>query len=263
MSSAFAVLFAGALFFNITAANAVADLNISVTESGQPLGGATVSLTFPDGSSQTVEDDDDDGRIALVLRNPGRYRLTITTPDGRSSSTSFNAPSDGSVTVDYNAATGSPRVSVNDTSPKTAGRADSPWSGGLYGTFGFSDWNSQFFDGDDWFDGNDGNMRKWGIGAELRYSFPKSDFFLSNRFFYHAKGRFQQPVEIWSGYDLDLRERWRNQMLLGWSLKNTDRMMFNLLAGITFAKMNMHILNGSSNWLDKSEVQVAPTFGLR
>lgn len=259
MSFSFAVFLAGALLFNISAANAVADLNVAVTDGGQSLGGATAVLTLPDGSSQTVKDDDNDGRFAFVLRSPGRYLLTITTADGRSTSTSFKAPSDGSVSVSYDAAAGKPRVSVNDTSSRAGSGSD--WSWGLYGSFGWSDWNSQFFDGEDWFNGDDGKMRKFGIGGELRYNIPNSDFFLTDRFFYHAKGKYKDPVQIWSSYDVFMKERWRNQMMLGWSIRNREDMNFNLLAGFTLAKMNLEVMDGGSEWLHNSEVQFAPTFG--
>ena len=113
----FTFLVLGALFLNINPAFAVADLNINITSGAQPLGGSSVSLTFPDGSTIQRDDLDNDGKIGILLGDPGTYRLTITTPDGASRSTTFDAPASGSVTVDYDQAGATPpRVSVNDTS---------------------------------------------------------------------------------------------------------------------------------------------------
>ena len=262
----FLVLFVGALILTTNPASAVADLNVNVTSGTQTLGGATVSLTFPDGSTVERTDDDDDGAIAIVLRDPGRYSMTITTPDGQSRTTSFNAPSSGSVTVNYDAAsTAAPRVSVNDTSsatPRSSGRApSSQFSGSIFGNYGTSSWDTQILDsnGSELFNGEDGKMRKWGIGFGLRYTFGNYPIFVENRFYYHARGRFRDPIDV-SSYNFFARERWKNQMLFGWHIRDGDDFKLSALAGISLAKVQLEVL-GSSTDLNNSEVQVAPVFG--
>lgn len=260
--STLAVLFVGALLLNIQPAHAVADLSLTVTDAGQPLGGATISLTFPDGSTQTARDDNNDGVIAMTLGSPGRYRMTITTADGRSDSTSFTAPSDGSVTVGYDASTGFARVSVNDTSARASSTngPSSQFSGSILSSYGMSKWSTQIDNGGLIFDGNDGDLKKWGIGAELRYDFPNIPLFLSERFYYHPKGSFKDPIMVASNYDFNVRERWKNQMLLGWYAVDNNGFLFSLMAGITLAKIQLQVDTGS-NVFEGSELQVAPTVG--
>ena len=256
ISLSLVILAVGMLFLNTGTANAVADLNISVNDGGQSLGGATVTLTFPDGKTETYTDDDDDGRIGIVLQDPGRYRMTITTSDGRSSSTSFTAPSSGGVMVDYDVSAGSPRVTVNDTSRPS--RTASPWSWGLYGTLGFSNWRGMEDSGSGFSEGNDGNLTKYGFGGDLRYAMPNVPLFLAASFFYHAgkTDRFQA-----GSFDLEIRERWRTQFMLGWMFYSNDSLSLALLAGITLARIRMDILSGSSLQASEKKIQVNPTFG--
>lgn len=262
----FFTAFVGAILLSISVAYAVADLNVSVTSGTQSLGGSSISLTYPNGTTVQRTDDDNDGKIALVLGDPGTYRLTITTPDGSSRTTTFNAPSSGNVTVNYDAASGSaPRVSVNDTSSAIR-RADrqgpsSPVSASILGNYGMSDWDTQILDsnGDELFNGDDGKLKKWGIGFGLRYTFGNYPLFVENRFYYHARGRFNDYVNV-NSYNFFLRERWKNQMLLGWHFRNTDDLKLTALAGISFAKVDLEVFNGVQ--MRDSEIQVAPTFGL-
>ncbi len=258
--SALLVLFAGALFFNITPAYAVADLNIEVTDQGQALGGATVSLTFPDGNTQTYTDNDNDGRFGIVLGSSGRYRMTITTADGRSGSTTFRAPSDGNVRVSYDASSGRPVVDVRETSSQSA-RSSSPWSFNLLGTFGFTDWQGQFDDGSSVTEGETENMGKYGIGGGFRYQFPNYPLFLMSNFFYHAKSRSPNPFQSGDSFDLEMRERWKWQFLLGWTFIKRPDFAWALMVGVTLARVQMNILSGSSLIQQEKEVQAAPTFG--
>lgn len=258
ISLSLVILTVGLLFLNTGAANAVADLNISVNDSGTSLGGATVSLTFPDGSTETYTDDDDDGRIGIVLRNPGRYRMTITTKDGRSRSTSFNAPADGGVMVDYDVSAGSPRVTVNDASGRS--RTASPWSWGFYGTVGFTNWQGQEDSGSGFQDGNKENMTKYGFGGGLRYEMPNFPLFLAANFFYHA-GKSDRIRSGSSSFDLIMRERWKTQFMLGWMLASNDTLTFALMAGITLARLRMDIFQSGSFQNREKKVTVNPTFG--
>lgn len=68
------------LFAFAGAAWAVADLNVQVSDQGQPLPGGTLTLTFPDGATQTYVDQDGDGAISVALDQPGRYFAAITPP---------------------------------------------------------------------------------------------------------------------------------------------------------------------------------------
>jgi len=256
------VFFLGALFLSITSALAVADLNISVMDGTQTLGGSTISLTAPNGTVTERTDQDGDGKIAVVLGDPGTYRLTITTPDGSSRSTTFDAPRNGSVTVDYDrSAAQPPRVSVNDTtSPRRSANGDGgPFSFSLLGSYGQSKWDTRLFDGSNFINGNEENLIKWGVGPELRYDMPNIPLFLATRFFYHPRGRFDQPVNI-SSYLFEARERWKWQMLAGWYLFDNNGVMFSLMAGITLAKIQLRV-QGNSNLFEDSEIQVAPTVG--
>ncbi len=255
---AFSFLFVGALFLNTGTANAVADLNISVNDGGQTLGGATVSLTFPDGSTQTYTDDDNDGRIGIVLNDPGRYRMTITTKDGVARSTSFNAPANGGVMVDYDVSAGSPRVTVNDSSGTS--RSASPWSWGLYGTLGFTNWQGQEDSGSGFQDGNKENMTKYGFGGGLRYEMPNFPMFLAANFFYHA-GKSDRIRSGSSSFDLIMRERWRAQFLAGWVFHSTDNLSLALIAGITLARLRMDLFQSSSFQNREKKITVNPTFG--
>lgn len=256
ISLSLAILTVGLLFLNTGAANAVADLNISVNDSGTTLGGATVSLTFPDGSTETYTDDDDDGRIGIVLQNPGRYRMTITTKDGQSRSTSFNAPSSGGVMVDYDVSAGSPRVTVNDSSGSSS--SASPWSWGFYGALGFTNWQGQEDTGSGFQDGQKENMTKYGVGGGLQYEMPNFPLFLAANFFYHAgkSDRFQT-----GSYELIMRERWKVQFMLGWMFYNNDNLSLALLAGITLARLRMDISQSLVFQNREKKVTVNPTFG--
>lgn len=59
---------------------AVADLNVQVSDQGEPLPGAKLNLTFPDGATQTYEDEDGDGVIGVSLDQPGQYYAAIVPP---------------------------------------------------------------------------------------------------------------------------------------------------------------------------------------
>jgi len=248
---------------------AVADLDITVTDQGQPVRGATVSLTFPDGSTVTREDDDHDGRIALRLGDPGSYRLTVTTPDGQSSSTTFTAPRDGSVTVALDRPGGSPRVEVREIS-RTGGAgegtnfAENPFSLGLYGSYGQSGWEPLLDDGSDIFEGDDTNIHKAGIGFELRYYIAASyALFVTNRFFFHVRDHGDQPGFI-SETDaiIELREQWKNQILLGWHFVNRPSVLLTLMAGITLARMQLFVFPFlASEAFDARKLMVAPMIG--
>lgn len=251
----------GMTFFNTSTAHAVADVSISVNDSGQSLGGATVSITsLSTGTTETYNDDDDDGRIGFILRGSGRHRITITTADGRSSSTTFDAPEDGAVTIDYDVSRGSPRVSVNDTSSRS-GTVGSPWSVNLLFTAGFGDWQGQFDNGGSFSEGETENIRKYGAGLGLRYQMPNYPLFLMTNFFYHGRGRTSKPFQSSGGFDLEIRERWKWQMMAGWTFYSTETFAWSIMAGITLARIRMNILSGGSLQADESEVQVAPTFG--
>ena len=259
----FVFLFVGALFLSTNPAFAVADLNVNITSGTQALGGSSISLTFPDGTVVQRDDLDGDGKIGILLGDPGTYRLTITTPDGSSRSTTFDAPRSGSVTVDYDqAAATPPRVRVNDTSPTSPVRTATggPFSLSLLGSYGMSKWDTRLFDGENFIDGESGDLKKWGIGPELRYDMPNIPLFLATRFFYHAKGRFSQPVLVADNYLFEARERWKLQFLLGWYIFNNNGVAFSLMAGLTLAKIQLRV-EAESNVFEGSEIQAAPTIG--
>lgn len=250
----------GLTFLNTGTAFAVADLNVTVTDSGSSYGGATLDLTMPDGTTQTYRDDDNDGRFAIVLGSSGRYRMTIRTADGRTSSTSFRAPSDGTVTVDYDASAGSPSVRVSDNSSR--GGSSSPWSFNLLGTFGLTDWEGQFDDGSSVSNGQTENLRKYGVGAGFRYQMPNYPLFLMTNFFYHAKSRSPNQFQAGSsGFDIEMRERWKWQFLLGWTFMTRPKFAWALMIGVTLARVQMNIFSGSSLLQEEKEIQAAPTFG--
>lgn len=256
------ILAVGVTFLNVGTANAVADVSVSVNDSGSNLGGATVSLTAPDGTTQTYRDDDNDGRIGFVLGNPGRYRMTITTADGRSTSTSFNAPEDGGVMVDYDVSRGSARVSVNDTGSRSAGQgSDSPWSWGLYGAFGFTDWQGQFDNGGSINEGETGKLRKYGLGTGFRYDLPNYPLFLMSNFFYHFHNRSKERFQSGTSFDLEMRERWKWQFMLGWTFMQRPKVAWALMVGFTLARVQMNIFSGNSLIQHEAETQVTPTFG--
>lgn len=250
-------------------AGAVANLDIAVTDQGQPVKGSTVSLTFPDGTSVTREDDDNDGRIGLVLTDPGTYRLTITTPDGKSSSTTFEAPRDGKVSVTYDRAGGSPRVSVHDSS-RAAGPGEgndfaaNPFSLGFYGSYGQSGWDPTLDDGSDIFEGDETSVHKAGLGFELRYYIVASAaVFIANRFFYHVRDHGNEPGFI-SETDalIELKERWKDQMLVGWHFVNHPNVLLTLMAGITLARMQLFVFPFlASEEFNERKLMVAPTLG--
>lgn len=257
-----------ALLLETGPAFAVADLNVTVTSQGQPVGGATIHLSFPDGSSVERGDADGDGRIGVFLRDPGTYRMTITTPDGQMRTTTFTAPESGTVTVNYDTATGAPVVSVNDTSAtKLAGRSDDlherPISFGVFGSYGQSKWDTAAGDGSELFPGTETKVKKWGLGFALRYYLPNLPLFIANRFFWHARDRADQPGFI-SEFesDLEVTEKWKNQMLFGWHFHRQQRVMLTLLAGVTLARMQM-VLNPAQfgDQFRTRDHMVAPTFG--
>ena len=211
-----------------------------------------------------------------MLGDPGTYRLTITTPDGASRSTTFDAPASGSVTIDYDQASATPpRVSVNDTSsPSRTARSSrddsgSPFSASILGSYGMSKWDLQN-NGFIPLEPNQLDLKKWGIGFGLRYEIPNSRLFVANRLFYHASGQVSSDIpESASSFDIfTIEEKWKNQMLLGWTFFDSNGVRLNLLGGITLAKMNLEVVNvnGISPELDtfdqESELQVAPTLGL-
>lgn len=257
-----------ALLVDAGPAHAVADLNVTVSSQGQPVGGATIRLSFPDGSSVERSDGDGDGQIGVFLRDPGTYRMTITTPDGEMRTTTFTAPESGTVTVTYDTATGTPVVSVNDTSAsRVAGRTDDlhekPISFGVFGSYGQSKWETSADDGSELFPGTETRIKKWGLGFALRYYIPALPLFIANRFFWHARDHAEQPGFI-SDFEseLEVTEKWKNQMLFGWHFYQQQRVMLTLLAGVTLARMQM-VLNPnlSGDLLHAREHMVAPTFG--
>ena len=83
---------------------AVADLNVVITDQGQPVEGATLTLTFPDGETITEEDDDDDGIFIIPEIPKGGYYVGITMPDGSVQMTAFEAGEDGQVGIEYDTA---------------------------------------------------------------------------------------------------------------------------------------------------------------
>jgi len=250
----------GLTFLGAGTAYAVADLNVAVTDSGTTYGGATLTLTSPDGTTQTYKDDDNDGRFGIILPSSGRYRMTITTADGRSSSTSFRAPSDGTVQVDYDAAGGSPSVTVNDNGYR--GASSSPWSFNLLSTFGFTDWEGQYDNGGSVTHGQTENMRKDGVGGGFRYDMPNFPLFLMSNFFYHAKAHSANPFQSGSsGLDLEIRERWKWQFMLGWTFMHRPKFAWALMVGVTLARIQLNVLSSGSVIQHEQEIQAAPTFG--
>jgi hypothetical protein len=229
----------GMTFMNAGTAHAVADVSVAVSDGGSSLGGATISLTGPDGATQTYQDDDDDGLIGC-----------------------FNAPADGGVSIDYDVSRGSPRVSVNDTGGRSRASSSSPWSVDLLSGMGFGNWRGQFDNGSGSFnDGNKGKMRKYALGLGARYAFPNAPLFLASTFFYHAKGKTKEAFNDGGSFDLDLRERWRMSFMLGWMVAKSDSMTFAIMAGITLARMNMRILNSGSLQAEEKKLMAVPTFG--
>ncbi|HXV73883.1 MAG TPA: hypothetical protein VD713_04055 [Sphingomonadales bacterium] len=264
-----AVLLAGvAILMNMSPAHAVASLDVAITDQGQPVRGSTISLTFPDGSTVTRTDDDNDGRIGLLLGDPGAYRLTVTTPDGQSSSTTFTASSDGSVMVALDQPGGTPRVSVRDAGRTTATGepndfAENPFGLGFYGNYGQSGWEPSVDDGSDVFPGDETKVKKAGIGFELRYYVAAATaLFIANRFFYHVKDHGDQPGFIDQTEALiELNERWKNQMLLGWHFLNRPNVLLTLMAGITLARMQLFVFPFLSDEFHTRKLMVAPTIG--
>ncbi len=107
-------------------------------------------------------------------------------------------------------------------------------------------------------DGNKETLVKYGFGGGLRYQMPNFPLFLASRFFYQGgkTDRFQAD-----GFDLEMRERWKAQFLVGWTVYSNDSLAFALLAGITLARIRMDILSGGSLQASEKEIQVNPTFG--
>lgn len=248
-------------------ASAVANLDITVTDQGQPVKGSSISLTFPDGTTVTRQDDDNDGRIGLLLGDPGTYRLTVTTPDGKSSSTTFRGPRDGAVTVVYDGR-GTPRVTVQDTSrPAATGAANDfaadPFSLGIYGNYGQSGWDTSVDDGSDVFPGDDAKIIKAGIGFELRYYFAAATaLFIANRFYYHVKQRSNENGFInETDAEVELAERWKNQMLLGWHFLNRPDVLLTVMVGLQLARIQMFVSPFFSNLFDARKVMVSPLIG--
>jgi hypothetical protein len=263
-----AVLALALVFLTTGEAKAVANLDIAVTDQGQPVRGTTVSLTFPDGSTVTREDDDNDGRIGILLGDPGTYRLTITTPSGETSSTTFTAPKDGAVSVALDRPGGQPRVNVRDTSHTASSGepndfAAHPFSLGIYGNYGQSKWDPSVDDGNDVFPGDPAKIVKAGIGFELRYYVAAAAaLFIANRFYYHVKQHGDQQGFInETDAPVEMAERWKNQMLLGWHFLNRPDVLLTFLVGIQLARVQFLVLPFFSNIFDARKVMVAPIVG--
>ena len=91
----------GIFLFLASPAFAVADLNVKITDQGAPLAGTSVSLTFPDGTTETYEDDDGDGQFNIPVPYPGHYQITINTPGYDPQTVPVEPPEDGQVDIAY------------------------------------------------------------------------------------------------------------------------------------------------------------------
>lgn len=86
-----------------TEAWAVADVRVEVGGAGQAVGSAAVTLTGPDGTSQTVRDDDRDGVVVITPRGAaGLYSVTVTL-DGSSQTQRVNVGEEGTARVAFGA----------------------------------------------------------------------------------------------------------------------------------------------------------------
>jgi len=158
-----------------------------------------------------------------------------------------------------------PANANDDTSvTETSNGGSSPFSVSLLGSYGMSKWDLEGINISTPLD-----LKKLGIGFGLRYEFSNSPFFVANRFYYHPKGQ-ADPFHFVTFIGTDtyrIEEKWKNQILLGWTFFENNGVRLNFLGGVTLAEINFEIENfvtspqPNSTFFENSEIQVAPTLG--
>ncbi len=178
-----AVVAAGSAVFAMWAAQAwaVTDLTVKIVDHGQPVPGATIRLVGPDGQAVAGEDDDRDGRIVVVLPGGGRYAMTVRLPGGEERTVHFKAPADGSITLQFDAASGRIAKKASDHAEKTAGELNVIVVAGVGGSSTKSASEDTFFGSPVMSEGEGNSFAKGSVTFGVSYRLPGLPIIVSPR----------------------------------------------------------------------------------